>query len=216
VMNRGNARAEVFHHEADYHAFVRLLRRACARRPMRVLAYCLMPNHFHLALWPATDGALGAWMQWLLTSHVHAYRKQYRSTGHVWQGRFKAFPIQEDDHLLTVLRYIERTPVRAGLVTRAEDWPWSSLGAWTAPEVWPFLDRGPVPRGVDWVGLVNTPLYEGELGRVRHSVNRGTPFGSAGWVGATAGRLGLSSTLRCPGRPRHTAQEPGPGSAWLF
>ena len=119
VINRGNGGSQVFHHERDYHACVSLIRRACARRSMRILAYCLMPNHFHLALWPKKDGDWGPWMQCLLTAHVHAYRKQYRCTGHIWQGRFRAFPIEEDGHLLTVLWYIERNPVRAGLVSQA-------------------------------------------------------------------------------------------------
>jgi putative transposase len=81
-------------------------------------------------LWPHGDGDLGRWMQWLLTTHVHGYRAAHHSSGHVWQGRFKAFAIEEDHHLLTVLRYVERNPLRAGLVERAEDWPWSSLRAW--------------------------------------------------------------------------------------
>jgi putative transposase len=93
-----------FYDAADYDAFVRLLRRACARLPLRLLAYCLMPNHFHLGLWPAAEGQLSDGMGWLLTAHVRAYPRRYRSSGHVWQGRFKAFPIQEDDHLFTVLR----------------------------------------------------------------------------------------------------------------
>jgi hypothetical protein len=77
---------------------------------MRLLAYCLLPNHFHLALWPRGDGDLSDYMGWLLTAHVRRYHKHYHSSGHVWQGRFRAFPIQEDSHLLTVLRYIERNP----------------------------------------------------------------------------------------------------------
>ena len=89
---------------------------------MRVLSYCLMPNHFHLVLFPFEDGDLSRWMQWLTTCHVHRYHKHYHLTGHVWQGRFKALPIQRDPHLLAVLRYVERNPVRAGLVHRAEGW----------------------------------------------------------------------------------------------
>ena len=116
VLNRGNARAEVFHKEADYHAFVKLIRSACARISMRVLAFCIMPNHFHIVVWPETDDALSDWMQWLLTTHVRRYHKHYHSSGRVWQGRFKAFPIATDDHVLTVLRYAERNPVRAGLI----------------------------------------------------------------------------------------------------
>jgi putative transposase len=108
VINRGNARAEVFHADGDYRAFVTLLKESSERLSMRLLAYCLMPNHFHLALWPYRDGDLSKWMQWLLTAHVRRYHQWYESSGHVWQGRFKAFPIEQDAHLLTVLRYIEQ------------------------------------------------------------------------------------------------------------
>src|SRR5205085_2220777 len=90
-------------------------RQACARLPMRLIGFCLLPNHFHLVLWPRGDGDLSRWMQWLLTAHVHGYRKRYRRSGHVWQGRFKAFPIQEDDHLRTALGCVERTATQLGL-----------------------------------------------------------------------------------------------------
>src|SRR5437879_789707 len=91
-----------------------------------LLAFCLMPNHFHLALWPRRDGDLSDYMMWLLTAHVRRYHQHYHSSGHVWQGRFRAFPIEEDDHLLTVLRYLERNPLRAGLAASAPGWLWSS------------------------------------------------------------------------------------------
>ena len=99
-----------------------MMAEACVRAPMRILAYCLLPNHFHLALWPRDDGDLSRWMHWLMTTHVRRYLRHYRSSGHVWQGRFKGFPAEEDEHLLTMLRYIERNPLRAGLVERAEAW----------------------------------------------------------------------------------------------
>src|SRR5215207_2582578 len=116
ALNRGNGCATVFHDAEDYDAFVDLIGLACLRRPMRVLAYCLMPNHFHLAVRPHKDGDLGRWMQWLLTSHVRRYRKRYGGSGHVWQGRFKTFPTANDDHLFSMLRYVERNPLRARLV----------------------------------------------------------------------------------------------------
>lgn len=112
VINRGHARAEVFRNPEDYTAFRGLLWEAAERQRMRVLAYCLMPNHFHLTLWPRGDGDLSRFMQWLLTAHVRRDHRHYQSNGHVWQGRFKAFPIQQDAHLLTLLRYIERNPLR--------------------------------------------------------------------------------------------------------
>jgi len=145
VLNRGNARRTVFHKEGDYASFLKLLHEAGERVPIRLLSYCLMPNHFHLVVWPRNDGDLSDFMQWLLTAHARRYHRHYHSTGHVWQGRFKAFPIQEDDHLLAVLRYIERNPLRANLVARTEDWRWSSL-ATIQEGCRPKVDAWPVRR----------------------------------------------------------------------
>ena len=130
VLNRGNGRNTVFHKDGDYAAFLKLMDQANERTPMRLLSYCLMPNHFHLVLWPKLDGDLSKWMQWLTTSHVRRYHRHYNSSGHVWQGRFKSFPIQSDAHLLTVMRYVERNPVRAKTipVRKAQNWQWSSVG----------------------------------------------------------------------------------------
>jgi putative transposase len=202
VINRGNAQIEVSHKDGDYQAFIELIRLACQRIPMRVLAYCVMPNHFHLALWPRSDRDLGRWMQWLLTAHVRRYHQHYRSSGHLWQGRFKAFPIEQDNHLLTVLRHVERNPLRAGLVEQAENWRWSSLHHWRTNGPHNGIDPGPVPRPERWNELVNQPVSAAELNQIRHSVNRGTPYGSEGWVSRMAAQLGLSASLRPRGRPR--------------
>jgi putative transposase len=204
VLNRGNARGEVFHKDEDYAAFLKLLVQAGERLPVRLLAYCLLPNHFHLVLWPYQDGDLSRWMQWLLTSHVRRYHRHYDSSGHVWQGRFKAFPIQQDEHLLTVLRYVERNPVRAKSlpVRKAERWPWSSLGRPPKNVETPRLDSGPVRRPDHWLDWVNAPQTEAELKALRDCVVRGAPYGGERWQQLTARRLGLESTLRPRGRPR--------------
>jgi REP-associated tyrosine transposase len=202
VLNRGNGRGEVFHKEGDYAAFVDLLGAAKHRLPMRILGCVLMPNHFHLVLWPWSDGDLSRWMQWLLTSHVRRYHRHYEGSGHVWQGRFKAFPIEQDEHLLTVLRYVERNPLRAKLVDRAEDWTWSSL-AWRTHGRRPnLLANWPVDGPRNWIAHVNAPQSEAELSALRQSVDRGAPFGSQRWNERTAKRLGLESSLRPRGRPR--------------
>ena len=143
-------------------------------------------------------------MQWLLTAHVRRYHRHYHGSGHVWQGRFKAFPIQQDAHLLTVLRYVERNPLRAGLVDRAEAWVWSSLRWWgkgqrDRPA---FMDDGPVDRPKVWVEEVNRPMTDEELEQLRRSVNRGTPWGTEIWTRRMAVRLGLEASLRPRGRPR--------------
>lgn len=229
VINRGNGRARVFHGEADYREFVKLMAAACERlpppRPMRLLAYCLMPNHFHLVLWPREDGEVSRWMQWLMTAQVRRHHRRHGSDGHLWQGRFKAFPIQRDAHLLSVLRYVERNPLRAGLVARAEDWPWSSLGAWDAPDATdatgttrepgamevasesghqppaPPLHAGPLPRPANWRAWVNEAEAPDQLAALRQSVNRSAPWGAPVWTRRTAGRLGIEPSLRPRGRP---------------
>ena len=203
VINRGNGRRQVFRKDDDYLAFLKAIGHACIEVPMPVLAYCLLPNHFHLAVRPVGDGDLSRWMHWLLNTHVRRYHKHYGTSGHIWQGRFKAFAIQEDEHLLTVLRYIERNSVRAKLAARAERWPWSSARFWKGDEQRPsYLADGPVPRPRRWLEWVNEALTDKELEALRQSVNRGTPYGSAKWQAATAERLGLESTLRPRGRPR--------------
>jgi putative transposase len=207
VLNRGNARAEVFHKAEDYAAFIGLFEPACERLRMRILGYCLMPNHFHLVLRPYGDGDLGRWMQWLMTSHVRRYHRHYGSSGHIWQGRFKAFPIQEDDHFLTVLRYVERNALRAALVRRAEAWPWGSLRARLARGGSELLAATPVRLPRNWKSAVNDPQTEAEVAAIRHSIQRGTPFGSETWTKRAARQLGLESTLRPRGRPRKEAKK---------
>lgn len=202
VLNRGNAQAEVFHNPEDYAAFLRLFPLAVERLPIRIVGFCLMPNHFHLVLWPYEDGDLGRFMQWLLTSHVRRYHRHYHSSGHVWQGRFKAFPIQQDEHYLAVLRYVERNPLRARLVKRAEDWTWSSLRERLSGQPSELLHSGPVPLPRNWKDRVNRSQTEAELAALRQSLHRGTPYGSDQWTKLTARRLGLESTLRPRGRPK--------------
>jgi putative transposase len=208
VSSRGNARSEVFHKPADYAAFLQALREASVRLPMPLLAFCLMPNHFHLVVRPIGDGDLSHWMQWLMTTHVRRYLKHYRHSGHVWQGRFKAFPIQDDDHLITVVRYVERNPLRADLVALAEDWPWSSLGTTgTATGTTPALAHDELLRRGDWPAFVNKPMTEAEVEAIRVSIRRTRPYGSRDWTETTAEHLGLQSSLRARGAQRAKPSE---------
>ena len=207
VLNRGNDRAALFDRPADYDAFERVMIRTAELIPMRLLSYCLMPNHWHLVLRPHRDGDLARYMHRLTTTHVRRWRLYRHSVGvgHLYQGTFKSFPVQTDDHLLRVCRYVERNALRAGLVARAELWRWSSV--WTraqtalAPSK-PMLTDLPIEPPARWVDLVNEPLTVAELETVRLSVQRGRPYGEAGWQSRTAHRLGLEATLRPRGRPR--------------
>lgn len=211
VLNRAVGRATLFHKDGDYTAFETVLREAKVWQPMRVLAYCLMPNHWHLVLWPRHDGELSEFLRWLTVTHTQRYHAHYHSggTGPLYQGRFKSFPIEEDEHLLTVLRYVERNPLRAGLVRRAEAWRWSSLWQRLHGQGATWLEEGPVPRPAGWLGCVSAAETEAELEALRRSVVRGCPFGAGPWAERTAKRLGLEATLRPRGRPRKANGEEG-------
>ena len=205
VLNRGNGRMKLFHKPADYDAFANLLADAAEKVPgVRLLGYCLMPNHWHLILWPHAKGELSAYMRWLSNTHVRRWRQHWHSVGqgHVYQGRFKSFPVQDDAHYLTLLRYVEANPRRAGLVRKAEQWRWSSLTAPHTPDGRMLLADAPLPRPPDWVTIVNQTLDPQALATARESVKRGRPFGEPAWVKRTADRLGLGFTLRQRGRPR--------------
>ncbi len=202
ILNRGNARARIFRSQDDYAAFLERMLNATERFPLRVLAYCLLPDHFHLVVWPRDGGDLSRWMQSLASSYAGYAHRRHDSSGHLWQGRYKTFPIQRDEHLLAVLRYVEGNPLRLRLVERAEAWTWSSLAARRARECPEFLAAWPVVCPRDWVRRVNRMQSDSELAALRRSVVRGQPFGDEAWVHRTARRLGLESTLRPRGRPR--------------
>lgn len=197
ILNRGNGGVTVFHKGGDYAAFLDLLATAKSKFSVKVFGFCLMPNHFHLVLQPATETTLSPFMQWWMTSHVRRYHQHYWSHGHVWQGRFKSFPIQQDGHLLTAIRYVLRNPVRAGLAEHAMDWPWSSLR-------FPHLsDPVPCETPSDGLQWIDQPLFDHELTTMRTCVNRQQPFGAEDWQVTIAATLGLESTLRRRGRPRN-------------
>jgi len=177
-----------------------------ARHPTRLLAYCVMPNHWHLVLWPRADGELTAFVRWLAHTHVMRWHAHHHTsgTGHLYQGRFKAFPIERDHHLLTVCRYVERNALRANLVRRAEEWRYNSL--WRREHgdeaSRAILAEWPVQRPRDCVERVNRPQSRQELEALRRSVVKGSPYGSSDWQASIARRLGLGHTLRPPGRPK--------------
>ncbi len=211
VLNRSNARLTIFRTPEDYAAFERTLLQAHERFPLRILAYVLMPNHFHLVLWPkrGQEQTLSNFMRWLQLTHTQRHHAFHHTagTGHLYQGRFKSFPVQGDHHLRTVCRYVERNPLRAKLVKRAELWPFSSLHRRIRnndedrqlladfPPTAPFS----LPR---WLATINTPQPEKELAALRQSLQRGAPFGSPDWTTATAKSQNLQHTLRPRGRPK--------------
>ena len=209
VLNRAQGRKRLFHRAADYRAFLEVVREARLWFPVRILEFSFMPNHWHFLLWPEHDEELAGFMHHLTGTHANRWNhwRGRTGTGHVYQGPYKYFPIETDDHLWTVARYIVRNPVRAGLVERARDWPWSSLAAryWQS-EFRPLLSDGPLSYPAGWEQWVDEPQTEEELAALRRCVQRGRPFGSAAWQRATAEELGITGSLREAGRPRRRRQ----------
>jgi putative transposase len=209
VLNRAIARISMFEQDKDFVAFERILCETMQQRPMRVCAYCVLSNHWHFLLWPERDGDLAAFMQRLTIAHVRNWQEHRRvtGTGHLYQGRYKSFPVEEDEHFLTVARYVERNALRAGLVSRAEQWRWGSLWRRCGGECKPAvtLAAWPMPIPQDWTEWVNGAENRDELQRLRTSVYRGRPFGRVDWQQRVAKQLGLQSSYRANGRPKRFA-----------
>jgi len=216
VLNRAVGRMKIFTKDADYHAFERVLAQAHERTPtMRILSYTLMPNHWHFVLWPRADGDLSRFMFWLTMTHTQRWRhaRKLVGLGPLYQGRFKAFPVEQDDHLATVIRYVERNPLRANLVRRAQDWPHGSLAARLRKDDprQQLLHPWPIPTPTDYLHWLNQPQTQTELDALQTSIRRNRPFGTPAWQHRTITRLGLESSIRPRGGQRKPASHTAKG-----
>jgi putative transposase len=203
VLNRGARRGTLFATAGDYSAFMRLMREAAEHASVHLYAFALMRNHWHAVLSPVGDGDLSTYMYWLTKTHAQRWRIAHGTVGQgvVYQGRFKAIPIETDRHFLIACRYVERNALRAGLVARVNEWRWGS--AWSGPsdDDRPVLDPWPVPRPSNWTAFVQRPDPYESLSRIRRCIRMGAPYGSEKWVQEVARRLGWPSGLRRRGRP---------------
>ena len=184
VLNRANDRKLLFPQVDDYLGFLSLMRIAAEQHPIDLFNYALMPTHFHFVVRANEEGALSEYMRMLLGAHVKQHHRRHGTMGrgHLYQGRFKNFIIADDRHLLTVMRYVEANPLRAGLVRRAEDWPWSSASPHARRHLHrPALADWPVVRPAGWLDFVNGVIDEEELERVRTSLIRGRPLADPEW-----------------------------------
>jgi putative transposase len=207
VLNRAVGRATLFETPNDYLAFEQVLADVFRRLPTRIVNYVLMPNHFHFVVWPESDGELSEFMRLVTVTHTQRWHAFHQSsgTGPLYQGRFKSFPVERDAHFLTLARYVERNPLRAKIVERAEEWRWSSLyhhalGAlptWLLP-----ASQWPVARRDDWIAWVNHRQTAGEERELVECIRRGGPYGSERWLGRTVKQLSLESTMHDRGRPK--------------
>lgn len=204
VLNRANGRLRVFRKPGDFLAFEQILAEGIERVAMRLCGYCLMSNHWHLLLWPCGDGELSDFMRWVTLTHTQRYHVAHGTVGmgHLYQGRYKSFPVKDDGYYLTALRYIESNPLRAGLARAAGQWPWSSFAVRQGRQAAVVPCDGPVDLTPDWETLVHEPFDEAELGSIQKSVKRGAPLGDRLWTQTTAAAMRLESTLRPRGRPQ--------------
>lgn len=207
IINRANARLPIFKKNKDYEAFENILEEAKVKYSMRILAYCLMPNHWHFILHPRKNGDLNSFMQWLTLTHTQRWHAHYHSVGygHLYQGRYKSFLIQDDQYLLSVCKYVESNALRAKLTEKAEDWRWSSL--WRRErgnaKQGQLLSPWPVEMPKNYIKLINRPQTGEELECIRRCINKNRPLGNELWTDKTVKKFGLEMTLREPGRPKN-------------
>ncbi|MFN2378388.1 MAG: transposase [Candidatus Binatia bacterium] len=213
VLNRANGHGRLFETPGEYREFLAILGECAALDTMRILAFCAMPNHWHLLLWPRGEGDLARFVHRVALRHTQRWhaRNDSKGRGHLYQGRYKSFPVATDHHLLTVCRYIERNPLRANLVERAEFWPWSSAAEHSrasGSERVNIPTSGSVPLAPlpvrlpsHWAELLHRPQNQGELDAMRSCVRQGLPCGSTIWRRAAARELGIRLEPGRNGRP---------------
>jgi len=200
ALNRANSKLEIFRQEIDYKDFTELLIKSLKKYKIDIYAYIIMPTHWHIVCSPKVNGELSRWMAWLQMMHTRKWHIRHKTVGrgHFYQGRFKSFIVQDDQHFIQVCRYVERNALRAGLVQRAEDWPWSSLSETNRVPI----AKWPVDRPKNYLEFVNEPMTAGELDSIRKSIVKGAPFGDKNWKEKKIKENKLETTVRKVGRPR--------------
>ena len=212
ALNRGVAPRPLFEKDGDCDAFERVLAEALAEHPTRVLAYSLMPNHWHFILWPQQDGELTAFLRWLTHTHTQRWHAHYHTagTGHSIRAASAPSLSRRTSACTPCCASVERNPLRAALVQRAEAWRWSSLWRRQHPDARPplTLHPWPVPEPAEWAALDQPAADRGGTGGGA-AVGGGCPFGASAWQKRTARRLGLEFTLRPRGRPPKSCRAAG-------
>jgi len=207
VLNRANAGVEIFRKEKDYEAFESVIQEAKEKNPIKIFSYCLMPNHWHFILSPEADGGLNKFMQRLALTHTQRWHAHYHNvgSGHLYQGRYKAFIVQKDNYFLQAASYVERNALRAGLVKRAQDWRWSSLWRREFGDLKQkkILDPWPIAIPGNLLEYINRSDSKNSLELIRESIKKSRPFGDLEWLSETIKKFGLEIVTRNPGRPKN-------------
>jgi putative transposase len=206
VINRANGRLQIFTKKEDYELFENILRDAKELVDMRIIAYTVMPNHFHLILHPKSDGDLGTFMHRVCNTHTRKYHALTKTngTGHLYQGRYKSFLVDSNEYLLSLIKYVERNPVRASLTHLCEDWQWGSAykRLCGTPKEKELIDEIPVEVSRNYSLWINLTEDEKVLHSIRQSIKKGVPYGRTEWVDVMIKRHNLWQTIRNFGRPK--------------
>ena len=204
VLNRAVQGLVLFGRPEDFEAFFEIVCEAALLYNVRILCYSVMPNHWHFVLWPLDVRGLSLFMKRLTGTHAQLLRKctGTRGRGAVYQSRYKAIAVQDDRHLVLLCQYVERNARRAGLVERAEDWPWCSASPGAAGPNRPVLTPWPMPKPARWNDLLNAPESPDVLHQIRSAIRLNRHFGSEPWRCSAAGSLKWRSGERGSGRPR--------------
>ncbi len=191
----------VFEDALDYAMFTECALEALSAVSVDIFAFCLMPNHFHMLVRPSADRDLSHFMQLMTMRHSKRWhrRRESKGGGALYQGRFRAFPVQTDRYFYAACRYVEANPLRARLVQRAEDWPWSSLAQRVKNCHGLPLANWPILQPSDWATTVNVSQKHEEIRQLRKSAHSNIPFGPPAWITRTAVLLGSDAGLRRPG-----------------
>lgn len=210
ITQRGNRRGQVFFSDADYRTYLAWLHFDVTRYRAAVLAYCLMSNHVHLIIVPDERRSLGYALRHLHMRYAQRANGRHGWNGHLWQGRYFSAPLDES-HLWAAIRYVELNPVRAGLVARAEDYPWSSAHSHCDASANPVLCQEPAwKRRLESIGGWAAWLAAGNdavtTNRIRKMTASGMPCGSQEFVDAIQVQTGRNFIRRPSGRPRGSAK----------
>lgn len=202
VTQRGNRRQPTFFRDADYVRYLQLAAEWCAKAEVECWGYCLMPNHVHLILIPKTEGGLRAMLAPLHWRYTYEINKRERWTGYLWQGRFASYPMDEA-HFIEASRYVGLNPVRAGLVARAEDWPWSSVRAHLGGRDDALVRTAPLTERVrtDLPRFFETDVAAESLRKLRRASTTGRPLGGADWLNQLEKASGRALAAPRRGRP---------------
>jgi putative transposase len=210
VTQRGNNKQDVFFVDDDRRVYLDLLHEQSDRFGLKIAGYCLMANHVHLVATPSGEVSLAKVIgrtDFLYTQYVN---RLHRRSGHLWQNRFYSCALDEV-HLWRALCYIERNPVRAGLVRRAWDYPWSSAGAHTGgADVSGPLDLAEWARlwtPDKWRAELRSPEDAQGVSRIRLSTHRGRPLGSDSFLSKLEHRLGCRLRPLPVGRPKRRTKK---------